>query len=207
MGLVLSKWYRNSDAVECYWRWKKSTATGLWLAKAGTRFQILGNNNDTYTVSFDVVDKINDEEIMIVDKWDKNNMAGPSNYDGFMVGGQHNDDHIISNKGGIDNSDASGCYYSQVDGNKVDGSGRQGTESGTGGNPRMEIMDNVRHSGDRNGNKKKHKNKQKNGNNLATRVTLGFKDKNEGQRKRTIENVYGKNHKIDMLSDTHVNMH
>lgn len=54
---------------------------------------------------------------------------------------------------------------------------------------------------------KKTKKKQKKGNKLAARVTLGFKDKSEGHRNRMIENVYGKIHQINMLNDTHVNMH
>lgn len=50
-----------------------------------------------------------------------------------------------------------------MDGIEAEGSGRQEAASGACGNSKLQISENIRHSGDRNGNKQKNKKKAKEG--------------------------------------------
>ncbi|XP_058783386.1 uncharacterized protein LOC131658066 [Vicia villosa] len=134
---------------------KKLPATGSWLAKAGTRFQVLGDSSGTIKENNNGADKINDEEIMIVEKF---NSVTNNKDNGFMKEVQHQDDIITTNKG-CNNETITPQNHVHI----LEDSGRQGVSFNTGGSKEVEVQESEGYKGDSTGNRKKHKKQQEKG--------------------------------------------
>ncbi|XP_058780632.1 uncharacterized protein LOC131654593 [Vicia villosa] len=193
---VVQKQRRPKKSLEVR---KKLTPTGSWLAKVGSRFHALGG--DGGEPSFTNKENIN-EDTMDMENGDINKGGDRSiNVENTME--QQIKDSMIAD---IVNHEAINAQVNCGDINVIKNSGRQEETAGKGGGVILGMHEKRGNNGGKKGSKKEKKKCERIGNKLATRVTLGFKDKAKGPRKRTIETVYGKKIHLELQKGNHVHM-
>ncbi|XP_058775976.1 uncharacterized protein LOC131650277 [Vicia villosa] len=179
---------------------KKVPATGSWLAKARSRFQALGN--DMGETSGVVKESNNGREL------NKENVDGIKSNDRNTVEvfmeTERNNDAIINTVNGHDETMI--MQDSIVSVTNILGEGSQGKKDDVEEGQLLVKYKSNTNKGERKGKQMDNKGTNKKGSRLGTRGNMGFKDKNEGPRKRNIETVLGKKPHAEILSNKHVNI-